>query len=38
MILSNIRKILGINKKIFYYISLFLVVSFFTSDVTFAAS
>jgi len=36
MILSNIKEFLGRNKKILYYISLFFIVSFFTSDVTFA--
>ena len=36
MILSNIKQLLKKNKKIFYYFSLFFIVSFLSTDVTLA--
>jgi len=38
MIITNIKNFLEKNKKIFYYIFLFFIVSFLSSDITFAAS
>jgi hypothetical protein len=38
MIITNIKNFLEKNKKVFYYIFLFFIVSFLSSDITFAAS